>query len=624
MRQRILSILFAAGACVGRMAAAEVQAPQTLVGLQAEIEQILRETRTPGAAVAIVSRDGVAWTAGIGLADMASKRPATAQTLFRLGSVSKEFIALAALKLQEEGKLKLSDPVRQWLPECPIENPWEGTDPVRLVHLLEHTAGVPDGRGRSWAHDDPTPATTAEALALEPGNRFVRWRPGSRSAYTNYGAMLAAAVVEKAAGQRFEDYVRENFFGPLEMKTASYFLTPEVARTRATNYRGSDRQPVPYRHIIYRPAGAISASAEDMANYLRFHLQRGSFAGRRILSEESMHRLEVPGTLPAAQAGVTTGYGLFNEASFNRGYEEHGHRGQVEGALALFGYIPELGVGRAVMINTDDSRAALRIWGAVDRYLMRDVSPVKMPPGVPLSEKWQRSLPGYYTNIAPRDSDYLGLFEHYGNLRRVSVDAQGLAFRAPLGHRPTRWIAVSEKLFRLDTAAKPGLALIRGEGGETLLQYGQMTYGRISLLRVWGPMAGFAGSFLLALSSLLFAVVWGLRKVLGRLPDPGPWSVRLWPLLGAAALVGCLCLYGAAASRGSAMLGTPNLWTIGLMLTSLLLPVAAIGSVLAVWRHRRAPMNRWAYGHAVLVTAGLVFMAAFFGAWEMIGLRMWA
>ncbi|HEX2862326.1 MAG TPA: serine hydrolase domain-containing protein, partial [Lacunisphaera sp.] len=297
MKLRILGVLVAVGACVCRVAAADAKAPQTIPELQAEIEKILRETGVPGAAVALVSPDGVEWAAGLGLADVASKRPATAQTLFRLGSVSKEFVALAALKLQEEGKLKLTDPVRRWLPECPIENPWEATDPVRLVHLLENTSGVPDWRGKAWAHDDPTPATTAEALALEPGNRHVRWRPGSRSGYTNYGAMLAAAVVEKAAGQRFEDYVRENFFLPLEMKTASYFLTPAMEKARAINYRAADRQPLPYQHRIYRPAAAISASAEDMANYLRFHLQRGGFSGRRILSEASMNRLEMPGTL---------------------------------------------------------------------------------------------------------------------------------------------------------------------------------------------------------------------------------------------------------------------------------------------------------------------------------------
>jgi CubicO group peptidase (beta-lactamase class C family) len=625
IRPLITLALIVAG--IGQIAAVEKKAgPQTIAELQAEIETILRETVTPGAAVALVSGDEVEWVAGLGLADVASERPATAQTLFRIGSVSKEFVALAALKLQEEGKLKLTDTFRQWLPECPIENPWESTEPVRLVHLLEHTSGVPDGRGRSWAHNDPKPATMAEAVALEPGNRYVRWRPGSRSGYTNYGTMLAAAVVEKAAGQRFEDYVRENFFAPLEMKTASYFLTSEVERAKATNYRAQDRQPVPYQHMIYRPSGAINASAEGMANYLRFHLQRGSFSGRRILTEESINRLEMPGTLPAVQAGITTGYGLYNAATFNRGFEEHGHAGGVDGAVAKFGYIPELGLGRAVMINTDNSRVLLRIWEAVNSYMMRDVTPLKMPAdvsGVTLSEELQRSLPGYYVSIGLRDSDYLGLFEHYGSMRKVRADAQGLAFMAAFGHRWTRCIAVSENLFRLEKEPKPTLALVQGEDGETLLQQGQMTYQRISPLRVWVPLGGIAVSLPLVTSSLLFAVVWGLRKALGRLPKPGPWSVRLWPLFGAAALVGFFVFYAEGESHGFAVFGTPNVWTIGMMLMSLLIPLSTLFSVVAVWRHRRAMMNRCAYWHAVLVTLGLVFITGFFFAWELVGVRMW-
>lgn len=618
----VLSLIIA---CVGQIAGADKKPSlQTIAELEAKIYEILRETGTPGAAVAIVSRGQVEWAAGVGLGDVASKKPATAQTLFRLGSVSKEFVALAALKLQEDGKLQLTDTVRQWLPDCPIENKWDATDPIRLVHLLEHTSGVPDGRGRSWAHNDPKPATTQEALALEPANRYVRWRPGSRSGYTNYGAMLAAAIVEKAAGQRFEDYVREKLFIPLQMNTASYFLTPETESARSINYHGKNPQPVPYRHMIYRAAGAINASADDMANYLRFHLQRGSSAGKQVLSEESMNRLEVPGTLPAAREGVTTGYGLFNEATFNQGYEEHGHKGGLEAALALFGYIPELGLGRAVMINSDNARALMKIWAAVDSYLMREIiPPMDLPTGIPLSDELQRSLPGYYMNVAPRDSDYLGLFEHYGNLRKVTTGPQGFALRAPLGRRPTRWIAVSEKLFRLETATKPGLALVRGEDGEPLLQYDQMTYRRISPFKVWLPMGGFAGSFLLATSSLLFAVVWGSRKVLGWLPKPGPWSVRLWPMVGAAALIGTFWCFFRAESRGGTVLGTANLWTISMMLTSLLLPLAALGSVVAVWRHRQAAMNRFVYWHAVFVTLGLVFSTGFFFSWDLVGVRIW-
>jgi CubicO group peptidase (beta-lactamase class C family) len=90
---------------------------QSISDLRKAIETVLRESKTPGAAIAIVSRDKEEWVAGIGKADVAANKPVTPETLFRLGSISKSFVGLAALKLQEEGKLKLTDTVRQWVPD---------------------------------------------------------------------------------------------------------------------------------------------------------------------------------------------------------------------------------------------------------------------------------------------------------------------------------------------------------------------------------------------------------------------------------------------------------------------------------------------------------------------------
>src|SRR3954451_2598148 len=109
--------------------------PRTLPQLQAAIEKVLKETRTPGVGIAIVSSNRAEWVAGIGKADVAANQPVTTNTLFRLGSLSKAFAAIAALQLQEEGRLKLSDKVKQWVPEVTFINPWEAGQPLRLVHL---------------------------------------------------------------------------------------------------------------------------------------------------------------------------------------------------------------------------------------------------------------------------------------------------------------------------------------------------------------------------------------------------------------------------------------------------------------------------------------------------------
>lgn len=611
--------------CASTALFAQSPVPQNIEELRKEIETALKQTGTPGAAVVLVSDGRVEWVAGLGLADVAANRPMTAQTRMRLGSVSKEFVALAALKLQEQGKLRLTDTVQQWVPGCPLDNPWSATDPVRLEHLLEHTAGLPEMDTKEYAHSDPKPATMAEALAFDPANRRVRWRPGSRYAYSNYGTQLAAAVVEKAAGRRFEDYVRDEIFLPLGMNTAGHLLTPEFEPLTAKTYRPGGRV-VPYSHILYRAAGAVSASAEDMANYLRFHLGRGSLDGRRILSPESMDRLEVPRTLPAVRAGVTTGYGLFNGSGFTKtGYEAHGHAGEVDGALAVMGYIPELGIGRVIMINAANHQAMGRIRWQVDRYLERNLKNVELPPPATLPAETVRSLPGYYENIAPRAEGFMGLPEHYLNLRRVAVDAQGMTWRPVLTGAPAeRWVAMGDKLFRRERAAKPALAVVTGETGETWLQHDYGTWRKVSPLRVWVVLGGLALSLVLLVSSALFAVVWVPRKLLGRLPGAGPLSVRAAPLLGLGGLVGFILCYRTAGDAGYAVFGTLNAWTAGMFAASLLIPAGALWSVAAVWWHRRAPMNRVAYWHAVALALALVWLTGFCLHWGLIGVRMWA
>jgi CubicO group peptidase (beta-lactamase class C family) len=129
------------------------QPAQSIPELREQLEKILHDTRTPGLSVAIVQRDGPEWRAGPGKANVAANQPATADTLFRIGSTSKAFVSLSILKLVNEGKLSLQDPVHKLVPEIYFENRWEATDPVRVVDLLEHTTGWDDLHLHEYAKD---------------------------------------------------------------------------------------------------------------------------------------------------------------------------------------------------------------------------------------------------------------------------------------------------------------------------------------------------------------------------------------------------------------------------------------------------------------------------------------
>src|SRR6266853_6916177 len=118
--------------------------PKTLPELQQAMKDVLNKEHVPGAGVALVANGAVLWCGGIGEADITTKRPVSCDTEFRVGSISKTFVALALLKLQEEGRINLYARLQDVVPEIPFRNRWEAMRPVRIVHLLEHTAGFDD------------------------------------------------------------------------------------------------------------------------------------------------------------------------------------------------------------------------------------------------------------------------------------------------------------------------------------------------------------------------------------------------------------------------------------------------------------------------------------------------
>ena len=231
--------------------------------------------------MAIVRKNGPEWVTGLGIADVATGRTTSADTLFRIGSTSKAFASLSILLLNDQGKLTLADPVHKLAPEVCFENSWESTDPIRVVNLLEHTTGWDDMHLREYAKQAPDSMSLARWPRIRPPLETSRWRPGTRTAYCNSGPPVAAYIVEKSTGQRFEDFVQQNLFLPIGMKTATYFEpapgtgTTLIMRTGKTQY--------PYWHILLRPAGSINASANDMAAYLQFYLNRGSVSGKQIV-----------------------------------------------------------------------------------------------------------------------------------------------------------------------------------------------------------------------------------------------------------------------------------------------------------------------------------------------------
>jgi hypothetical protein len=285
----------------------------------------------------------------------------------------------------------------------------------------------------------------------------------------------------------------------------------------------------PYCHIAYRTAGSINASPKDLANYVRFYLQRGSFDGAQLLQPAFIERMETPETLPSAKLGRMAGYGLCNYETCEGAFVFHGHQGAMPGALTEMAYLPYQGRGYVVMINSGSWRAQTRISELVRHYLIRDLTPPRLPPVASVPAEVRQHYEGYYQDISPSAQLLYGV-ERLLATGRVDFTTDGASL---IGLRPAQLVPVTDKLFRKKDQSIATLALLPDSDGKTLIQYNWITYKKIPGWRVWGEILGIFVVSISMLSSPIFVLVWLARKRLGKLDNAGPLSLRLMPLLSA-------------------------------------------------------------------------------------------
>lgn len=383
---------------LGQIAAASAGSAEVAV----KIDELRQTHHVAAAAVVLVDRDALRLHRTYGVMDWDSARPVTADTRFRAGSISKAFTALALLRAQAQGLLQLDQPVRKLAPDAPYDNPWEATDPLRLAQLLEHTAGWYDMSTAEFDSSDPKPLSLTEALAIRPASRISHWPPGLHCEYSNSGPGLAAYVLEQRCGCAFEDYIRAAVFQPLGMSTASLVADKATLEHLAQGYDRNGKTPLPYWHVLYRPAAGLNLNPRDMALFLRMLLNRGRVNDQVFLTPEQVWRMEHPQTTLAARNGLDFGYGLGIRQYQHKGRSLFGHGGDADGYLAHFAYSPQSGRGYFVVITAFNSPAINQMQEVLDGWLIENLPRPSPPPLAALSRSALQELAGDYLAASTR------------------------------------------------------------------------------------------------------------------------------------------------------------------------------------------------------------------------------
>jgi len=623
----VLLVLLSVSYCFAADKKEEKPKPaQSIDELHQQLEKILKDTHTPGVSVAIVHKDGPEWIAGLGIADLASNRANTADTLFRIGSTSKAFSALSILLLRDQGKLSLDDPIHKLVPEVWFENRWESTDPIRVVHLLEHTTGWDDMHFREYAKQAPDSMSVREGLDYDHNSRTSRWRPGTRMAYCNSGPPVAAYIVEKISGQRFEDFVQQNLFGPIGMKTATYF-EPGPA-TSTTLYHDDGKTAYRYWHILLRPAGSINASANDMARYVQFYLNRGAVGGKQIVPAADIDRMEIPESTWAAKDGMKAGYGLSNYWSIEDGFVYHGHDGGVEGGLTEMSYMPDYGTGYFFSINTGNGDAFEKIAKAVRAYITSKLQKPVLPPEVPLPANAEEYA-GWYEPDSPR-VELTHFIERLAGLSRVRLHDGKLMFFA-LGQWGEPYVSVSGAQFRRirkkdspDPVATLELLTPNQEGRFIQVNTGTTTMRRIPGWFAIGEILAVAFVIVSILAIVIYAPFWILGGISKRRRRPAERAMRLFPLLAVLSLFAFVGIFVVSNSDLIARMGNLTFWSASLWAVTLLFAVASLAGAFVSWRRPEEGVRSGVRRFSILVSLALLIATAYLAYWGIIGLRTWA
>ncbi|WP_167132995.1 serine hydrolase domain-containing protein [Paramicrobacterium chengjingii] len=303
-----------------------------------------------GATVSVVSNGELLTARGYGYADTgAEKLVDPAETLFRVGSISKVFTATAVMQLVESGDLDLDVDVSEYLD---FTIPRQFDEPITLRTLLTHTAGFEERIG-GLIRFDGTKADLRDSLATDPPEQV--YRPGTTPAYSNYGNGVAGYIVQNVSGERFEDYIDAHILTPLGMSSSTFAqpLPDDLSERMSRGYATTDSPATPFETVSTSPPGALSATATDMAKFMLAQLGEID-PDHALLAPQTLALMHQPAlssdTLGTLANGPRMTLGFFDES--RNGQSILGHGGDTTVFHSHMQLYPDAGVGIFLSVNS--------------------------------------------------------------------------------------------------------------------------------------------------------------------------------------------------------------------------------------------------------------------------------
>lgn len=598
---------------------------QSFDQLRIKLENCIRKNDIPGAAVAVVTGDSVLFTAGFGYANIEKKMPVTVNTHFFLGSITKSFTALGIVKLVEEGKIDLNTPVKEILPDIIIQNRWEKTDPVRVVHLLEHTAGICDGflTVFNWRHEPNIPLK--EVMGMQK-RIVIHHRPGSFYLYSNIGYLLAGIILEEITQTKYEELLKDEFLLPLGMETSTFDVTDSYSRALLAQGYGAGGKEIPYLYIYPRSAGHAHSSVLEMALYVRFFLNYGKTNGLQIIKPETMKRVETAQTSLASRMGLSAGYGLGSEWAYRNQQKWRGHNGAIFGYYSDFWYNHDLNIGYVVLVNQFDMQTAKNVRELreliaehITESAEQEFQPIISVPKDDLEEYC-----GNYT-IGYGAKDLLGLINILHGMTEVQLSGDALSLRQPLsGGYKENYFPVSEGLFRKKDMPGATVAFLTTPDGAKAMVWGRDYFEEQPSWKYWLTISYIIWSLLVMLSTVIYTfllvALYVYKRVSKKQHTVQCISARIFPITATLVLTTGIILI---TNQDMFYLGKLTLANISFFISTWLFALLSIFNLACAIKCLKRPVGKVARIYHMVTACTYVSMTLFLWYWGVIGLKLW-
>lgn len=361
------SVLFAAALVAAvvspgaQVQAADATSDEFAGWLDQTVAEVLASAPAAGANVLVAVGDKILLARSYGFSDLENHLLSSQESVYQIGSLTKQFTAVALLQLEESGKLKLSDDITRYLPDYPTHGQL-----ITIENLLYHTSGIPNYISAGEADSAIAPGRRVnqadwrmellprEMLALFQ-DKPLEFVPGESWNYSNAGYYLAGLIIEKVSGMSYGTYLDQNLFKPAGMRKSYFTDYEQLIEGRARGYKVSAEGELlnadPISMTVPFSAGALSSTTGDL-----FRWNLALHRDRILLGSSAYHRLITPGKLNNGQT-LPLNYALGIAAPVRGGFFSLIHPGGINGFSSVLSYFPEQQLSIAVLVNTYDKRS---------------------------------------------------------------------------------------------------------------------------------------------------------------------------------------------------------------------------------------------------------------------------